>query len=235
MPLPNSINLPKKVVSEFQTRASQVYNANITFPIQGGSVPWNVGILLDGSTYGFINTATPPGSSGSANVPFTGNGSNLKAAFLISTTTAGSTGSYINIGWLAGENNNEVGSILLTKENGPVNPPNNSNTESISSNNQIHYPFRYRMLDWPGRGNYTGIVKLSIAVSIQDSAVVAVLDSNGSLLGTFTDKQTDPVYVSLANEVWVLAFLEFKNNGRGKFDFQVGDPRKDGSMDIEEV
>lgn len=72
-------------------------------------------------------------------------------------------------------------------------------------------------------------------MSIQDSAVVAVLDSNGSLLGTFTDKQTDPVYFSLANEVWVLAFLEFKNNGRGKFDFQVGDPRNDGSMEIDEV
>lgn len=228
MSLPTAINVPANLIGSFSTERGKNYKATIEFPNEDGGSPWEVGLLLFGATSEFISSVESP-----QYVEFVGTGGDVICLFFLSTTFT-SNADEINIGWLAGENNSFAGAVKIEEASGSSSLPGGNQTE-VPIENFLSYPMIANLQNWPARNGYTDTVKLSVRNTFQEGAFVAVLNEEGDLVGIFSHEETSPVYCNLLNNVYLASFLKTKVTGNGQFKFQIGDPRTDGSMKIEEV
>ena len=240
---PANLQIPNSVVGDFRTKANQKYSVSFDFVAADNSVPWEVGILLNGldqngsSLNRFISTAgnTPPSNS---DFNFTGNGGSIECAFILSTTgaTPGDTSwTTVNVGYGAAENAQYAAQLRITKCEDNVSGLRNLQNTPMAPTPDLNYPFIWNLMDWAGSG-YSGDLRIENISTPQKSVIIGIYDKNGALVSYFdkNDVSTVVVPINAQNPIYLISFLEVKVTGSGKFKFQVGDPRDEATMEIDE-
>ena len=243
MSFPTFLRLPKSVVGVFQTKPGQEYCAKYDFPKDAsGDRSLTTGVLLshDSLTYWDSEAKESKEQNSLEAIPtFSGEGEDLYTVVFLNCELYPGDNNKLAIGFGDAETGSITGTLGISKAQGNEASPPSIETQLVPLRNEINekieHPFAYNLLDWGGDEEYKGTVKISILTPLEKSVVVGVFDNNGKLLGFFDVDHKSDLYISLANQKWICCFLKAENNGPGKFNFAVGDSRKDGSMVIEEL
>jgi hypothetical protein len=243
MPFPTSLQLPKSVVGVYQTKTGQNYSARYDFPKDAsGNQPLMAGVLLSHNNLTNWNYVAKEWKDQSSleDIPtFSGDGEALYSVFFLNCELYSGDNNKLAVGYGDAEAGSTAGTLSINKAQGSEANPPAIETQLVpiqaGVNEKIGYPFAYNLFNWGGNEGYHGTVKVSILTPLEKSVVVGVFDNKGKLLGFFDEDHKSDIYISVAGERWICSFLKAQNNGNGQFNFTIGDPREDGTMQVREV
>ncbi len=246
MPFPTSLQLPEYLIGSYLTYAGKNYSVSFDFPKDdSGKQAAEVGLLFTHASYSsWDSIATIWGDKSILDpIPnFAGDGGNAYAVFFLNCVINPSNQDQIYIAYADAEGSFTAGTLQITKVEGSQSAAPTIDSQRIALNSgvneKIGYPFWYDLQNWPKRAGYNGTVSLSIQSPLQKGVVVCVFDGDGSLLGLFDQNNKKAFNISMSGQKWICSFLVPEKQSKTKgctFIFDIGDPRNDGTMEIDEV
>ncbi len=236
----------------FPTENGDKYKAKFSFKNKASDkVAANVGFLFlgpnDAKTFVHARGETEP-SSQKENLSFTGDGNNAHFCFLLGTDLVNNPNGRVqaNIGWDAAEEGHPMVALIWIE--GVNDPPNVSATpggtsiELVDGSGSSPYLVCLESL-FPNFNNLR-LRPFNDGEGWQESSYATLFDGEGKPYFTFMGNSGEDVIVPKAG-AHLMAFLKTpdaedvsdpgSSKKKKKYSFVVGDPRNDGTMEIDEV